>query len=507
MAQVFPHLHIVLLADDFGEGLWPLARRQAPACLVPAGEGADSLLSAAVARTRPFSGYPVHVVTTKALADSLYDELVTFAGLKPADIDMIVVPLEQGSAFSVALACSCIRRQDPDAVVMVLAANQKLELDDRWPNLVFCAYQVALRDRIVLFGAQQERRCAGVSYIRCGGQFENVEGTYEVRLFATDARPAAAERAIRDGALWYTDMFMGRAASILGAYAHAEDDEGGTGGVGRIAETTAFLALLQRSAWYTDDARSLIAVLPNLTVEKAALEPSRRLVALPVTAQVTVISSLADLDNATPADDEGNRAAGKAVTLDTSNTTVLSQGTGRLVCTYGVEGLAIVDTADTLLVARKTALRDMGPLFEALGKAGAPQLDSSVRRPFPWGVATLLAHGPKSATFQLDVRAGAVLDTLCLADAYGCFVPDVEDGAEGARQDAHVPVREQYAVACGRVGIRDAGTDKDPLPMEAGDAFEVDEQGPLAIVCDGQEPAVLILTVVACQDSACPDAG
>lgn len=490
MAQAYPHLHVVLLADDYGEKLWPLARKQAPACLVPADSGArDSLLSATVARTRPLTSYPVHVVTTEELADSIYGELTTFAGLAPGDIDQIVVPVQQGSAFSVALACACIRKQDPDAVVMVVPANQKFELDDRWSNLVFCAYQVALRDRIVLFGAQQEQRCAGVSYIRYGGQFENIEGTYDVRLFVSDARLSTAQRAIRDGALWYTDMFMGRAASILGAYAGADDTaEDGTFGVARIAETASFLALLDRSAWATDDAHSIISALPETTVEKAVLEPSGRLVVLPVTAQVMVVSTLSDLDNATGQDGAGNRALGAYVPVDTTNTTVFEQESGRLVCTVGVDGLAIVDTADTVLVARKNALKDMDSLFAALDEAGSEQLASSVRRPFPWGRATQLSSTARSAIWRLDMRANVRFDTLSVPFEYDSFA--------GHETAARTTLREQYAVAQGSVSIQDARGEGEPMSMEAGDAFEVDASDPLTVFC-GDEGAVLILTAVA----------
>lgn len=482
MAQVYPHLHILLLADDFGEKLWPLARKQAPACLVPVDSGAqDSLLAAAVARSRPFSAHPVHIVTTAELADSISEELTTFCGLSPEDIDTIIVPLQHGTAFSVALACACIRREDPDAVVMVLPANQKMETDDRWDNLVFTAYQIALRDSIVLFGSAQEQRCAGVSYIRPGGQFENIEGSYDVRLFVSDARLSTAQRAIRDGALWYTGMFMARAASIIGALTGAaekvqvETDFG----VERIAETAGFLSLLERRAWCTDDAKSIISVLPELTIEKAALELSERLVLLPVTAQVALVLTLADLDTTTHGDAAGNCSYGAAVQVNTTNTTVFEQEQRRMVCVSGLDNVMVVDTADTVLVASKAALRDMEPLFSALADAHVSQLETSVRRPYPWGTATLLFATDASATWCLDVRANVTLRTLWLAGEYACF-------------DAPA-MREQYSVASGEVTL---GQSADALSMSAGDAFEVDADDPFVIV-SGNAGATLVLTAVA----------
>ena len=102
-----------------------------------------------------------------------------------------------------------------------------------------------------------------------------------------------------------------------------------------------------------------------------------------------------------------------------------------------------------------------------------------MRRPYPWGTATLLFTTGASATWRLDVRANVTLRTLWLADEYACF----DAGA----------VREQYAVAAGDVTL---GQSADALSMTAGDAFEVDADDPFVIV-SGDTGATLVLTAAA----------
>ena len=503
MAHSYPHLHVLLLADDYGEQLWPLARAQAPACLAPEAPGSQSsLLASAVERTRPFTEYALHVATSAQLADVVAAELAAIDGLgglgstaaareEAGGADVIAVPVAHGSAFSLALACACIRKHDPDAVVLVAPANQSMQADDRWENLVFRAYQVALRDHIAVFGCLQEERAAGVGYLRLGRQFENIDGTYSVRHFFADASLPAARRAVREGALWYTGMFMTRAAVLLGAFANVGAPGGGEGpllGAERIAETAMFFSMLERDVWQRPEAESVINALPCASVEEVALAPSGRLVALPMTAQVFALTSLDDIDVTMEPDAQGNRGYGQAVHAESRDVTVYEQEPGRLVCSYGLEDVLVVDTADVVLVANKRNLRNMQPLRDALQQAGAPQLRAGARRSFAWGSSQLLTCGERSSSWLLRLRPGALLQPFTVPAAYG--LPAAGDGAEDG--DALPALRLQCVVAAGVVMTE--GTVQSIDVAAAGDAFELAEAYEPTLLCDDEAPATLVLT-------------
>ena len=523
MEHGFPHLHVLLLADDYGEQLWPLARAQAPACLAPEGPGSQSsLLAAAVARTRPFTAEALHVATSAQLADVVAAELAAIGGLGASGVaaaggaeeaaggaDLIAVPVAHGSAFSLALACACIHRQDPSAVVLVAPANQSMQVDDRWGNLVFRAYQVALRDRIAVFGSTQEERAAGVGYLRLGRQFENIDGSFNVRHFFADASLPAARRAVREGALWYTGMFMARAAVLLGAFGGAgmqAADEEALLGAARIAETATFFSLLERSVWQRPEAESVIRALPEASVEEVALAHSERLVALPLTVQVFALTSLDDIDATMEPDAQGNRGYGQALHVASRDVTVYEQEPGRLVCSCGLEDVLVVDTADVVLIADKRSLRNMQPLRDALQQAGAPQLEAGARRSFAWGSAQLLTCGERSASWLLRLRPGALLQPFAVPVAYG--LPAVGGGAAGGSEppaagggltgrgaaggDEPPALRVQCVVTSGVVMAE--GTVQGTDVAAAGDAFELAEAYEPTLLCDDEAPAELVLT-------------
>lgn len=486
---VFPHFHVIVLADDYGERLWPIAREQAPACFAPlAPDSPESLLSAAVSSISEFTSYPIRIVTTGALRELVADEIAARTGLEEGACDVLALPVQRGSAFSVALACACARREDPDAVVAVFRADERIDADERLGSLLYRAYQVALRDRIVLVGAEQAEKPADVAYIRFGRQYANVEGAFEVRYFAADAKLSAAQRSIDEGGCWYTGIFVARAAQVLGvlAYSSDSDDAPGEFGTGRIGDTAGFLALLDRTSWLRPEARELIEALPVASFEETVLEPTANLVVMPTSIRFKALNSLEDIDAHLASDAAGNRVDGSAAIVEGRDTTVIEQMGTRSVVAYGVSGLLVVDTPDALLVADKTQARDSDTLLRHLEDTRLPQLTQAARRPFPWGEATLLAVNGASATWQISLRAGASFDTLHIPAAYGMF--------DGPWARFEGTLHEEYAVAEGAVRVEGSGPDAARRPVPTARSFGVDGSDAKRVSCTGEADATLILT-------------
>lgn len=486
---VFPHFHVIVLADDYGERLWPIAREQAPACFAPlAPDSPESLLSAAVSSISEFTAYPIRIVTTGALRELVADEIAARTGLEEGACDVMALPVQRGSAFSVALACACARREDPDAVVAMFRADERIDADERLGSLLYRVYQVALRDRIVLVGAEQAEKPADVAYIRFGRQYANVEGAFEVRYFAADAKLSAAQRSIDEGGCWYTGIFVARAAQVLGvlAYSSDSDDAPGEFGTGRIGDTAGFLALLDRTSWLRPEARELIEALPVASFEETVLEPTANLVVMPTSIRFKALNSLEDIDAHLAPDAAGNRVDGSAAIVEGRDTTVIEQMGTRSVVAYGVSGLLVVDTPDALLVADKTQARDSDTLLRHLEDARLPQLTQAARRPFPWGEATLLAVNGASATWQISLRAGASFDTLHIPAAYDMF--------DGPWARFEGTLHEEYAVAEGAVRVEGSGPDAARRPVPTARSFGVDGGDAKRVSCTGEADATLILT-------------
>lgn len=354
-----PHLHIVLECEDYGERLWPIAREQDPACAAPVAPGSrETLLANTVKRLKPFTNEKICIVTTQSLAPLVDALLAKHCGLKAGEYELLVQPVQRGGAFAVALAAARVRRLDPQAVVLVSRTDQRVELDDRWERVLFDAYQVALQDQIAVLGGVQETKCGEWTYIRKGKPFPGVADTFQVRLFSADQSPSAAKRICGQGAYWYTGMFLARAALLQGELKNA----GGlaltkeSSDAHRIAETANFLAQLEPGDWLNPAAQELIEALPAVSLEKALLEVTKRLVLVPTGVRFDALTSLEDIDSLAEPSREGNRVVGEASLTRCRNTTVYSQGKHRTVVALGMRDVTVIELDDMTLVVAKDQL-------------------------------------------------------------------------------------------------------------------------------------------------------
>jgi mannose-1-phosphate guanylyltransferase len=110
--------------------------------------------------------------------------------------------------------------------------------------------------------------------------------------------------------------------------------------------------------------------LKKTAIDYAVLEPASdrdRLAVLPVSMEWSDIGSWGSITDAFPPDEEGNLAEGPAVLKNSTNTTVwVKNPDRRLVAAVGVEGLAIVETEDALLVVPREKAAEVKELVGML---------------------------------------------------------------------------------------------------------------------------------------------
>lgn len=353
MSQIFPHFHIVLLCDDFGAKLWPLANKNAPVCLTSLGASEDkTLLDLAMKRSLPFTDNPVQVVTTLPLEEAVFDELVCQDYEDEKDFNMLVVPDGQSSSFCIAMAAAYIRRKDPQAVIAFFLGGQYVDGDDRWARLLYRTYQLAQQDKLVVVGGNQKEKCATYSYIRKGKAIKGVDDAYEVGVFVPDVHPNTARRMCNQGALWYTGILVGRPARILGELTHASElEQQKPGGIANhTAETAQFMAQLEPQYWLKEDARELLSALPNTSYEKAVLENCQNLIVVLSTLHFTYFSNICDLEALTDPDEDKNYIVGEGHISNSRNTLLCNRGQKSKILIDGVQDLLVVDTEEGLLI-------------------------------------------------------------------------------------------------------------------------------------------------------------
>ncbi len=319
--------------------------------------GAQSLLDAALAHARRFAGEGrVWIVCTEENVAAIR----AASGLPRARV--LVEPQGRNTAMAVAFAAARIAAVDADAVLAVLSADHVIPDARAFGAALQRAARAAQTGALVTLGVQPTRPDSGYGYIRVGAAASAAHpGLHRVRRFLEKPSAAVAKRLLRAGGhLWNAGIFVWTAESILAEIERCTPELTASLAQLRAASTRAALARAYRSA-------------PSLPIDVAVLERSDRVWTLPVDFAWSDVGNWASL--ALELGVTASRScvvAGDALLEDAAGN--LIWGHDRLIALLGVEGLAVVDTGDALLIARLDRCGDVRTLVKALRVRGRHDL-------------------------------------------------------------------------------------------------------------------------------------
>lgn len=360
-----PRVHAVILAGGAGERFWPASRRHFPKPLLEVA-GGKSLLDATVARAHRFAG-PDRVWL---VCGSEHASAMRRASGLPAS-RVLVEPRRRNTAMAVAWAAVRLAAEDPEAVMAVLPADHHIPDAAAFARDIRAAARAA-RDgsSLVTFGVKPTRPEVGYGYIRLGKRVGAGHARLrEVQRFVEKPDLATARRYLRHGGYrWNAGVFVWSAATLLEEVAACAPD------VYRALEP-----LRGRPRGRNREAvEKAYRKAPSLPIDIAVMERSQRVWCLPVDfawSDVGTWASLAeDLGVGEPVGRGQHAARSNRViagdVLSEDSEANLIWGGDRLVALLGVEGLAIVDSDDVLLITRLDRSADVRRFVALLKKRG-----------------------------------------------------------------------------------------------------------------------------------------
>jgi mannose-1-phosphate guanylyltransferase len=356
MARLEDSIHAVILAGGAGERFWPASRQAVPKPFLKV-IGGDSLLASTLSRTRRFADSEnIWIVAGCEHAKAVRAQ----TGLSARRV--LVEPMRRNTAMAIAYAAARIRAEDPEAVMVVLPADHVIPDARAFRAAIRKAARAALEaDVLVTLGIEPKRPDTGLGYIQRGPAVgAQAAGLYRVRRFVEKPNQKTAQRYIRRGDyLWNAGIFAWSVRAILDELeTHAPDLHRAWGPM-----------LDSRRRPTAEQLRRIYRRAPSVSIDVAVLERSRRVWTLPVRFHWNDVGTWASLAEELGVKPGSSRSIGGAL-LECDSGANLAWSEERTIALLGVEGLAVIDTPDALLVARLDRSADVRELVARLNSSG-----------------------------------------------------------------------------------------------------------------------------------------
>jgi mannose-1-phosphate guanylyltransferase / mannose-6-phosphate isomerase len=388
----------VILAGGSGTRLWPASRATLPKHLVDL-FGKQSLLQATAARITMIA--PEGRLLTVAAASQADLVRRQLGSLSPTfAAHLLLEPAARNTAAAVALAALYVAEVwGSDSLLWVCPSDHLVADADALHQAVVTGAAAARLGRLVTFGIEASRPETGYGYIQAGAALGAAPGVLEAASFVEKPVLEVAEAMLRRGGyFWNSGMFLLRASTILDELqAHAPRILAAVStAMGPIGGGT---SLLDPAAF---------AAVPAEPIDKAVMEQSSQVAVVPCAPGWSDVGSWHAIWEIERKDAAGNAVSGDGRVVAGRGNLVRSES--RLVALAGVDDLAVIETVDAVLVARREDSEAVKALVAGLVRDARPEAVRHRHEPLPWGILRLLAERPGYAVSERLIDPGAAVE-------------------------------------------------------------------------------------------------
>ena len=383
----------VVMCGGAGTRLWPLSREHFAKQFIPF-VGTKSLLQATLERVAPLASAPIVVCNEQQRF--VVAEQLRAIGITPRAI--LLEPQARGTAPAIAVAALECQRDGPDPVMVVLPSDHHVSDAPALRAALAQAVAAAERGALVTLGVAPTHAATGFGWIEVADA--DAEGVQPVRRFVEKPDATTAAAFLADGChLWNSGMFVFRASRILAALERLAPDI--------VAACRAARDGALRDLDFLRLAAPAFGACRSESIDHAVMEHAGGLEVVRLACGWSDLGTWPAMHAAAPHDAAGNTLIGDVLAQDAQRSYLRSGS--RLVAALGVSDLAVVETADAVLVAPLDRAQEVRELVATLRARGRDEATTHRRAHRPWGWYDVLIALPRFKVKHIRVMPGAAL--------------------------------------------------------------------------------------------------
>lgn len=388
----------VILAGGSGERLWPLSRTAYPKQFLALLDAKHSLFQTTIQRlsTANLNLLPPLVVCHEEYRFIIAEQLRQIE-TKPAKI--ILEPKSNNTAPAIALAAQWAQTKYTNPILLIMPADHFIPDATQFAYSIQNAVDAAKQGYLVTFGITATKPETGYGYIQRGAELGN-SNCFNVKKFIEKPDLARANKLIKNPEnLWNSGMFLFSATNFLNELELLQPEIS-------AASNQAMTNSQEDSDFIRPSAKSY-ANCPSISIDYAIMEHTTKAAVTPLNCTWSDIGNWQAVWEQSCRDKNNNYIHGDVTAINTTG--CLIDARSRLVATLDVHDLAIVETTDAILIAKRGQAQDIKQIVAVLKQQSHPVASEHRQVMRPWGWYDSIAKGESFQVKRIVVEPGKSL--------------------------------------------------------------------------------------------------
>ena len=383
----------IILAGGSGTRLWPLSRKTHPKQFI-------SLLNETSLFQDTLTRLPKEALDPIVICNEDHRFLVAEQAreINVTLNSIILEPIGRNTAPAIALAAIKVLNDFENPILIVLAADHKIENKSAFHDAIKIAHKLAENNKLVTFGIIPQSAETGYGYIEI--EKKDKAEYFDIKSFVEKPNKKNAINFLNSGNyLWNSGMFMFNASIYLSELNKFEPEI--------LTSCKKSLSNEFKDLEFIRIDKKEFCKSPNQSIDYAVMEKTNKAKVVPLDAGWSDVGSWDALMDSKIKDSLGNVVEGD-VTLDQVKNSYL-YSTSRLVAASNIADLIVIDTQDALLVTTRDNSLSIKNIVKKLKKNKRTEIENHRKVYKPWGYYDSIDTGYNFQVKRILVNPGAKL--------------------------------------------------------------------------------------------------
>ena len=383
----------IILAGGSGTRLWPLSRKIHPKQFI-------SLLNETSLFQDTLTRLPKEALDPIVICNEDHRFLVAEQAREiNVTLNCIILePIGRNTAPAIALAAIKVLNDFENPILIVLAADHKIENKRAFHDAIKIAHKLAENNKLVTFGIIPKSAETGYGYIEI--EKKDKAEYFDIKSFVEKPNKKNAINFLNSGNyLWNSGMFMFNASIYLSELNKFEPEI--------LTSCKKSLSNEFKDLEFIRIDKKEFCKSPNQSIDYAVMEKTNKAKVVPLDAGWSDVGSWDALMDSKIKDSLGNVVEGD-VTLDQVKNSYL-YSTNRLVAASNIADLIVIDTQDALLVTTRDNSLSVKNIVKKLKKNKRTEIENHRKVYKPWGYYDSIDTGYNFQVKRILVNPGAKL--------------------------------------------------------------------------------------------------